>query len=140
MECEYPYQKPLSMTERLRHEAEYRLLQLLKWSEREGEGEESEMRVKLSSLLQYQNIRQLCTDVQEIKSGSSMGIMLLFTAHISREVLSDSAVVEKIEGEEVILDLSYGHSDSSLKEFEDEQESVGTAGVECEPEKWDSIY
>ena len=63
MECEYPYREPLPVTERLRQEVEYRLLQLMRWREEE----EGEIRVELQSLLQYKHISQLCSGVEEIR-------------------------------------------------------------------------
>ena len=69
LECQYPHREPLSVRERLKNEVEYRLLQLLKWREEEEEEvvEEGEVRIKLDSLLQYQHIGQLCSNVEEIK-------------------------------------------------------------------------
>lgn len=64
MECKYPHRQPLPVSQRLCHEAEFRLLQLLKYEE---EKDDEVIRIKLDKLLQYKQIRELCTSVQEIR-------------------------------------------------------------------------
>ena len=67
MECVYPHHRPLPLQQRLRHEAEYRLLQLLR--QREGEGGEvgDFVRIKLEDLLQFEQITALCSSVEAIR-------------------------------------------------------------------------
>lgn len=63
MECVYPYRQPLPVQQRLRHEAEYRLLQLLRWRE----GEDDPVRIRLEELLQFEQIRALCSSTEGIR-------------------------------------------------------------------------
>lgn len=64
MECVYPHRQPLPVHQRLCHEAEYRLLQLLRW--REG-GDDDTVRIRLEELLQFEQIKALCSSTEDIR-------------------------------------------------------------------------
>ena len=77
-ECVHPHQQPLPPEQRLCHEAEYYLLQLLRQrlqgeEEEEEEGGEGEcVKIRLEKLLQFDKIRLLCSSVEEIRYISLM--------------------------------------------------------------------
>ena len=65
MRCEHPHSQSLPLHQRLCHEAEYRLHQLLRCREAEEEGQE--VRIRLEDLMQYEQIRALCSSVEDIR-------------------------------------------------------------------------
>ena len=131
MECAYPHRKPLPLEQRLCHEAEFRLLQLLRQREREeevemdgeGEGDSDCVRIRLEELLQFKEVRALCSDAEAIK-----------------QALRGSAVVLRVEGLEAVLEQA-GSSGSLDSGAEDSDRAVSCAvdcGLgECAHENWD---
>ena len=136
MECAYPHRKPLPLEQRLRHEAEFRLLQLLRQREREeevemdgeGEGDSDCVRIRLEELLQFKEVRALCSDAEAIK-----------------QALRGSTVVLRVEGLEAVLEqagssgsLDSGAEDSgSCSERQNVSCAVDCGLGECAHENWD---
>jgi hypothetical protein len=116
MRCEHPHSQPVPLHQRLCHEAEYWLHQLRRCREAEEEGQV--VRIRLEELLQYQQIRALCSSVEDIRSA-----------------LSGSTVVRCVQGEEVVFDLNDYRMDSS--EEEDDRDCCATSEAECAHENWD---